>query len=51
MGRLQAKALGVPQLPIVTVPHPFGIRPRDEVRAMAERCVDEVARLMGGSAP
>jgi len=33
-------------LPIAVIQHPFGIRTRDEVRAMAEQCVSEVARLM-----
>jgi len=45
MGRAQAKALGCPDLPIAVVPHPFGIRSRDEIRQLAERCVDDVARL------
>jgi hypothetical protein len=31
------------------IPHPFGLRTRDEVRAIAERCADEIARLaLGG---
>ncbi len=47
MGRMQSKALGMPQLPIVSIEHPFGIRSREEVRAMADRCADEVAKLMG----
>jgi hypothetical protein len=45
LGRAQAKALGFPALPIAVVPHPFGMRSRDEIRAVAERCVDEIARL------
>ena len=52
LGHAQAKALGVPALPIVAIDHPFGVRSRDEVRAMAEKAVDEVARVMsGGGAP
>ena len=35
LGRAQAKALGNAALPIAVVPHPFGLRKRDEVRAMA----------------
>ena len=45
LGRAQAKALGLPALPIAVVPHPFGIRSRDEIRVIAEHCVDEIARL------
>ena len=46
LGRSQAKALGFPKLPIAVVPHPFGIRTREEIRALAAQCVDEVARLL-----
>ena len=46
LGRAQAKALGYEKLPIAVIQHPFGIRNRDEVRAMAEQCAVEVARLM-----
>jgi len=37
-------------LPIAVIQHPFGIRSREEVRAMAEKCVTEVARLMNEGA-
>ncbi len=46
LGRSQAKALGFPKLPIAVVPHPFGIRTRDEIRNIAAQCVDDVARLL-----
>jgi hypothetical protein len=46
LGRAQARALGYAKLPIAVIQHPFGIRSREEVRAMAEKCVTEVARLM-----
>jgi hypothetical protein len=49
LGHAQARALGHPQLPIVDVPHPFGSRTRKEIRAIAERCADEIARLAGGA--
>lgn len=45
LGRAQQKALGAPDLAIAVVPHPFGTRSRDEVRAIAEQCVGEIARL------
>jgi hypothetical protein len=45
LGRAQAKALGFAGLPIAVIPHPFGIRTREQVRELAAECVDEVARL------
>jgi len=51
LGRAQASALGHPDLPIAVVAHPFGLRTRDEVRAMAEQCVDDIARLVGAAGP
>ncbi|OGA49368.1 MAG: hypothetical protein A3G25_09330 [Betaproteobacteria bacterium RIFCSPLOWO2_12_FULL_63_13] len=47
LGRAQAASLGNPGLPIAVIPHPFGARSRDEVRAIADKCVDEVARAAG----
>ena len=46
LGRAQARALGNPELPIAIIPHPFGLRSREEVRQMAEKCVDEIAKLV-----
>jgi hypothetical protein len=46
LGRAQAAALGNAALPIAVVPHPFGLRKREEIRAIAEECVDEIARLV-----
>ena len=49
LGRSQLNALGGADLPIAVMPHPFGVRTRAEVRALAETLVDEVARLaLGG---
>ncbi len=48
LGRSQLKALGCPDLPIAVMPHPFGVRTRDEVRELAEVLVDEIARLATG---
>jgi hypothetical protein len=48
LGRAQLKALGS-DAPIAVIPHPFGTRTRDEVRAIAQTLVDEVVRLaLGG---
>jgi hypothetical protein len=46
LGRAQASALGQPNLPIAVIAHPFGLRSRDEVRQLAEKCVDDVAKLV-----
>ena len=46
LGRAQARALGDAALPIAVVPHPFGLRKRDEVREMAEQCVQDIAGLI-----
>ena len=45
MGHAQARKLGFAKLPIVEIAHPFGLRTRDEVRAIAEGCVDTIAKL------
>ena len=51
LGRAQARALGDSNLPIAVIPHPFGLRTRDEVREIAAKCVDDLADLAtGGSA-
>jgi hypothetical protein len=50
LGRAQASALGCAGLPIAVVPHPFGLRKREEIRAIAEQCVDEIARLVASQA-
>ena len=47
LGRAQAKALGNPDLPIAVIEHPFGLRKREEVRQMAEKCVKDIAALVG----
>ncbi len=50
LGRAQARALGNAALPIAVIPHPFGGRAREEVRAIAEQCADDIARLLAGEA-
>ena len=45
LGRAQAKALGCSDLPLAIIPHPFGLRTREEVRQIAERCIEDIARL------
>ena len=45
LGRTQAKVFGVPELPLVMIPHPLGGIPMDEVRARADRALPELVRL------
>jgi hypothetical protein len=46
LGRAQASALGKKDLPIAVMPHPFGLRKRDEVRVIAEKVVDDILQLV-----
>ena len=46
LGRSQARALGNPDLPIAVIQHPFGLRSREEVRQLAEKCVEDIAKLI-----
>jgi hypothetical protein len=48
LGHAQARALRYPDLPIAVVPHPFGLRTRDEVRVMAQKCADDLVQLAVG---
>ena len=50
LGKAQARALGQANLPIAVIPHPFGLRTRDEVRDIASKCVDELAEIVTGGA-
>ncbi len=45
LGKAQARALGHANLPLAVIPHPFGSRTREEVRALAEQCVAEIVKL------
>ncbi len=45
LGRAQLRALGCADAPIAVIPHPFGLRTREEVRRIAEKCADDIARL------
>jgi hypothetical protein len=49
MGKAQAAKLGFAALPIAVVPHPFGLRTREEVKAMALHVADDIAALAGGA--
>ena len=45
LGRKQLKALGCEDHPLAVIPHPFGLRTREQVRGIAEKCVDDIARI------
>jgi len=48
LGRAQARALGNSALPIAVIPHPFGGRSREDVRKLAEQCIDDIVKLLTG---
>ncbi len=50
LGAAQARALGNAALPLAIIPHPFGTRTREQVRELAEACVDDVVKLLTGAA-
>jgi hypothetical protein len=50
LGHAQARALGDPELPIAVVPHPFGLRSRDEIQDIAAKCTDDLVTLVTGTA-
>ncbi len=45
LGKKQLKALGCEDHPLAVIPHPFGLRTREQVRGIAEKCVDDIARI------
>ncbi|GAC1653144.1 MAG: hypothetical protein NVS9B1_01820 [Candidatus Dormibacteraceae bacterium] len=52
LGTAVAAANGVPELPMLIVPHPLGVRPLAELRAFADEKADEfAARLAAGQPP
>ncbi|MPZ44583.1 MAG: hypothetical protein GEV05_14510 [Betaproteobacteria bacterium] len=49
LGNAQARALGHPDLAIAVIPHPFGARTREQVREIAEACLEEIVKLIGAA--
>ena len=47
LGHMQRRAMGVPELPVAVITHPFGVLDREQVREQAERCLDDILRLLG----
>ncbi len=50
LGANERRALGMPGLPIIVVPHPVGGIPPEAARAMAEGTIAEVRRALTGEA-
>lgn len=46
LGQSQAKALGVPTLPILEVPHPFGLKTKDEIKEIAKNCMQQIEHYL-----
>ena len=51
LARAQSEALSHPDLPIAVIPHPFGIRTREEIKQIAGPCAADIVRLASESAP
>ena len=49
LGHAQARALGDTELPVAVIPHPFGLRSREEVREIAEKCAQDLIQLVSGT--
>ncbi len=48
LGRTQARVLGVPDLPLIMIPHPLGGVSLDEVRARAQVAIPQIVELIQG---
>lgn len=48
LGRTQARVLGVPELPLIMIPHPLGGVSLDEVRARAQVAIPQIVELLQG---
>jgi hypothetical protein len=46
LGRSQATALGIPSLPILEVPHPFGSRTKEEIKVIAKDCLQQIQNYL-----
>ena len=50
LGQTQARVFGVPDLPLLLIPHPLGGLAIDEVRARAEHALPQFVKLVKESA-
>jgi len=46
LGQSESRSLGIPGLPIITVPHPMGDIPEEVARERARNAVDEIVRVL-----
>ena len=46
LGRAQARVFGVPDLPLILIPHPLGGLAIDDVKARAAAALPEFVRLL-----
>ncbi len=46
LGQAQARVFGVPDLPLIVIPHPLGGLQLDEVRSRAEVAIPKVIDLL-----
>lgn len=46
LGRMESETLGMPSLPIVLVPHPFGSLEPYRVREQAQNVVEEIVKAL-----
>jgi hypothetical protein len=46
LGLAEAKALGMPTLPIVTIPHPLGGLPPGQVEKKADQVLEDVIQAL-----
>ena len=46
LARMEAEAMGYPELPMLIVPHPFGSRTRQEIEAFAREKVGDVEKVL-----
>ena len=46
LGKAQARVFGVPDLPLILIPHPLGGLAIDDVKARAAAALPEIVRLL-----
>ena len=50
LGKTQARVFGVPDLPLVMIPHPLGGLSLDEVKGRADAAIPQVVNLIQAQA-
>ena len=49
LGRTQATVLGVPELPLLMIPHPLGGLSYEKVRERADAAIPKIVELLRGN--